>query len=242
MIQSIARALDILELLSAQPDRTYSLHEIASELELNLATCANIIKTLVERSFVEQLGPRRGYRIGPIMYYLTSHSSYEKTLIDIASPLIQELASSLNESVALSVLRNFQRFVLVKAVGQQEIQVHVDYKRGVYESFAGRLLISYLERNHLKSFVNKQGLPSSDVWKNVNSFQDLQRKLKLIRRKGMIIQKANHLVSIAVPVMKGTHCQAALGVYLPVFRFNKDKKEEIVNGLKEIAKKIETKN
>ena len=242
MIQSITRALDIIELLSQQPDRTYLLNEIAKKLDLNIATCANIIKTLVERSYIEQIGPRRGYRIGPIMYYLTSHSSYEKSLIDTASPLIQEFASSLNESVALSVLRNFQRFVLVKAVGQQEIQVNVAYKKEVYETQTGRLMLSYLDRSHLKSFVNKHGLPPADVWKNIKSLQDLQQQLKMIRRKGMIVHKANHLVSIAVPVMKNDHCLAALGVYLPIFRFSKEKKEEIINGLRDIAKKIEAKN
>jgi IclR family transcriptional regulator, KDG regulon repressor len=240
MIQSIHRALNILELLSAKPDRIFSLNEIAGEFDLNLATCANIIKTLVDRSYIEQIGSRKGYRLGPILYYLTSHSSYEKTLIEKAAPLIQDLASKLNEAVAISVLRNFQRFVLIKAIGDQEIQVNLDYKKDVYQTNTGRLMLSFLEKEQLKSFVKKHGLPKQDSWENFPDLKVFERKLNSIRKKGIIVHqdKASHLASVAVPVMKNNKCLAALGVYLPLFRFTKEKKEQIISDLTDLASKL----
>ena len=56
MIQVIHRAFDILEYLSQDPKREFSLGEIAAYTGLNSGTCANIMKTLVRRNYVEHLG------------------------------------------------------------------------------------------------------------------------------------------------------------------------------------------
>ena len=55
MIQVINRALDIIEFIAREPEKPKSLSDIANTLELNAGTCANIIKTLVERNYIEKL-------------------------------------------------------------------------------------------------------------------------------------------------------------------------------------------
>ena len=64
MIQVVNRALDILEFIAKDKNKIYSLTEIADALELNHATCANIIKTMVNRNFIDQIGHKKGYRLG----------------------------------------------------------------------------------------------------------------------------------------------------------------------------------
>ena len=49
MIQVINRALNILEIIAHDHNKEWGLSEIANELELNHGTCANILKTLVQR-------------------------------------------------------------------------------------------------------------------------------------------------------------------------------------------------
>lgn len=44
MIQVINRALNILEILAQEPDKEFGLSEIATAVELNAGTCANILK------------------------------------------------------------------------------------------------------------------------------------------------------------------------------------------------------
>ena len=56
MIQVIHRALDIVEFIARDPDKEFGLGEIAESLELNKGTCANIIKTLVNRGYLDQSG------------------------------------------------------------------------------------------------------------------------------------------------------------------------------------------
>ena len=71
MIQVINRALNILEILAQEPDKEFGLSEIATAVELNAGTCANILKTLVYRNYVEQSGIKKGYKLGYMVYQLT---------------------------------------------------------------------------------------------------------------------------------------------------------------------------
>ena len=81
MIQVINRALNILELVSKERDRDFSLGEIANSLNLNASTCANIIKTLVNRGYLEQKAIKQGYKLGAQAYYLTGNFSNRKELL-----------------------------------------------------------------------------------------------------------------------------------------------------------------
>src|SRR5574340_1645545 len=102
MIQVINRALDILEFLASEPERPKSLSEIAEKLDLNSGTCANIIKTLVNRRYVEKLDKKRGYFLGAKAYGLTGNDGYKKDLIGAAKEILEGLTKKLNENSLLA--------------------------------------------------------------------------------------------------------------------------------------------
>jgi len=59
MIKAIVKALDILEFLADNKNREVALGEIADTLGLDHGTCANIIKTLSSRGYIQQKAPRQ---------------------------------------------------------------------------------------------------------------------------------------------------------------------------------------
>lgn len=61
MIQVIERVEKILVYLSENRNREIPLTEIADNLGMNRATCANILKTMKDLGFVEQNSYRKGY-------------------------------------------------------------------------------------------------------------------------------------------------------------------------------------
>ena len=88
MIQVINRALDIIEYISKEPETPKSLSDISGTLDLNAGTCANIIKTLVERNYIEKLVNKKGYQLGKRFYQLGNFSGYKKDLIEVAKPIM----------------------------------------------------------------------------------------------------------------------------------------------------------
>ena len=78
MIQVINRALNILEILAQEPDKEFGLSEIATAVELNAGTCANILKTLVYRNYVEQSGTKKRYKLGYMIILTIQNSSMQQ--------------------------------------------------------------------------------------------------------------------------------------------------------------------
>ena len=55
MIKVIDKALNILELLANEQNKKFQLGEIADTLKMDHGTCANIIKTLAARGYVDYI-------------------------------------------------------------------------------------------------------------------------------------------------------------------------------------------
>ena len=76
MIQVIHRALNIMEYIALDPERPKGLGDIAERMDLNAATCANIIKTLVTRKYLVKLEKQKGYLLGPMFQRLMSKDDH----------------------------------------------------------------------------------------------------------------------------------------------------------------------
>ena len=61
MIQVLNRAFDIFEYISREPETPRTLGEITIHMAIGRTTCANIVKTLVNRHYLEKLASSRRF-------------------------------------------------------------------------------------------------------------------------------------------------------------------------------------
>jgi len=239
MVLVIIKALDILEFVAQDQERAYTLTEISDNLELNQATCANILKTLVSKNYIEHLGRKKGYRLGPMAFNLTNNLSYNQNLIMAAKDVMEELTSKLNETSLLGILRNQKRFVLHLVNSDQDLQVRSRSERNVYETASGRLLLAYLSKKEKENFINSNGIPSVETWKEASSPESLEIALDKIKQEELVITYSlKHIIGIAVPVRKNDRVIAALSIFMPEIRFSVPRKKEIILALRAAAEKI----
>jgi IclR family transcriptional regulator, KDG regulon repressor len=242
MIQVINRAMDILELIAKNPEQVRSLTEIADSMHLNHATCANIIKTLVNRKYIEQVGHKKGYRLGQMSYALTNNFSYKRDLVQAAKEAMEVLTRKINENSLLAIIKDNKRILLYDVPSDQDLQVRTSLEKNVYEAATGRLLLAYLPGKERDSFIGKYGLPAANIWPEADSREDLYAQLDKIQQEGIAVQLTNkHIIGIAVPVKKAGQVVASLGIFLPEFRFTGTWKKEIVSSLKSTAEQISKK-
>ena len=228
MIQVVNRALDILELVGRDSSRLYTLNEISTTLELNKATCANIIKTLVSRGYLVQDGRMTGYKLGSMAYMLTGNHLFKEELLSAAVGPMNELSKELNESSILAVLERDIRLVLYEANSTHELQVINKKEKEAYQTSTGRMILACMEREKQNEFITKYGLPASDVWMGVQNETDLLAELDKIRGKQVAIQiSAKQIVGIAMPLFIQNNIAASLGVYLPQSRYTPPMQEKI---------------
>ena len=242
MIQVINRALDILEFIAEEPEKPRSLSEIAETLSLNSGTCANIIKTLVTRNYIEKLDKKKGYCLGSKSYGLTKNEGYKKDLTKAAKEILEHLTKKLNENSLLAVLDNELRRVIIRVMSSHPIQASTASEKRAYDSSSGRALIAMLEDAELEKYIKKFGLPKKGEWEGVNDETSLMKQIELIRVEGYATQLTKEkIVGLAVPVYKGEKVIASLSIYMPQFRYDKSNKMEVIALLKQSSKQISRK-
>jgi DNA-binding IclR family transcriptional regulator len=241
MIKVIDKVFDILEMLAEQPAQARGLGEIASRMKFHPATCANIMKSLVARHYVEQVAPKKGYLIGPAVYRLVGRGAYRQDLVAVVKPFLAGLAKDVNETVLLTVLRNGQRFVLFQVDGRQAVQINNDllFQNRTYATATGRLLLSGLDKTELDNAFEQIGAPG-DEWPAVRSFGDLKKSLSRINKQGWLCTPLDgDAVGVAFPLYQPAgHMVAAIGIFLPSYRFKGRHKRKIMTGMKETAEAI----
>lgn len=240
MLGSVKKAFRTLEALAREAEKTFTLGEVARILGYNRATCAHLLKTLVELNYAEQLGARKGYRLGPKVFHLAARGPYRKDLVSAAEPSIARLARELRETVLLAALVQGERVTLCQIDGTRDIQVRSEMlvTPNIYETATGRTLLAYLDDDALEALLDKRGLPGSE-WSEVSSRKGLDRTLADIRRQGMVVNvTASKVVGIGCPVLQKGRVVAALGLFLPEFRFVGPHKQEVLRGVKRTAEEI----
>ena len=239
MIQVIVRALDILEFVAQHGKEPIQLIKIAENAGLSQPTTANIVKTLLDKNYLERVGRKEGYRLGASAYQLTGNLSYSQNLILAAKDLMEDLTEQLNETSLLAVIRNNKRFVLHTVQSNQDLQVRTRAEAPIYQTASGRLLISYLGSKELDKFIQAVGLPDVNEWPGIQTREKLEKALQKIRKEEFIqTVNANHIIGFAIPVYKKTQVIASLSVYLPESRVTPAYKANIIKLMGRTANRI----
>lgn len=237
MVQVLIKAFDIIELVVQRNGQPISLTEISEELELNQATAANIINTMVSRGYLEHIGKKKGYRLGPSVYRLTNEIPYEQDLVNAARGVMEELTEKINESCLLGVLRNHKRYILHAVNAVQEVQVQLRSERNIYETASGRLLIAYLPEKELERFIQHSGLPDTTLWAEASTNQGLMKTLNKIKEDKIALTHLHnrHVKGFAVPIFAHGQVLASLSVFAPEYRCSDLEQKKIIKALKESA-------
>lgn len=238
MIQVLNRALDILELLSRNLDKEHSLSEISGPLKLNSGTCSNIIKSMMNRGYIEK---KKGYILGRQAYYLTNNFSKKTEIVQCAKGPMKNLSEILKESCVLAVLKNNSRRTLYNKTYVRELQANPRDEINVYQTATGKLLLAYLDPVERNAFIKTYGLPG-ESWKEADSERTLIAELQKINKAGYAINYTeDNIVGIAMPIFNKEQVVAGLGVYLPESRYNETMKNKIFEHLAETARIISDK-
>ncbi|MEK6481190.1 IclR family transcriptional regulator C-terminal domain-containing protein [Catalinimonas sp. 4WD22] len=238
MIQVLHRAFDILEFIANSGRKDVPLKDIADGLNLNHGTCANIIKTMLDRNYLQKTASK-GYGIGTMPYFITGDFSDTLGLVKAATLPMEKLTETINESCMLGILRNDIRISIHEVQANQELRVINKKEKPVYQTASGRVLLAYLPETKIKEHIKKYGLPDPEVWEDIHDEEDLLVELNKIRKKGMAVQVTKtQILGVAVPIELEKLVHASLGVFLPEFRFNNDTRENIVAQMQETAQAI----
>jgi DNA-binding IclR family transcriptional regulator len=239
MIQVIIRAIDILEFVALHDKEPVQLFKIAGHVGLSHPTTANIVKTLLEKNYLEQMGRKKGYRLGIAAFQLTSNPFYQQNLITAAKDPMEDLTQQLNETSLLAIIQNNKRVILHQVECNQILKVNTVMVADAYNASSGRLLMAYFKTQDLDTLIRAVGLPSKKVWPGAETRAGLENELKKIREEEFVQTiSVYHTVGFAVPVYNNKAVVAALSIFVPQSRYTDSHKGKIYKLIRKAAKQI----
>ncbi|MDW7659574.1 MAG: helix-turn-helix domain-containing protein [Bacillota bacterium] len=218
MIQVAHRVFDILELLSREIDREFRLGEIAEALDLNPSTCANILKTMVDRGYVTKVYPHKTYTLGPMVYQLPQRRNYKRSLVHVAHPHMAQLAERQNETVVLTIIENGRFYIIdeVRSARLPAIPFDPLHIRNIMSKATTRVLLAHLGQPEREALLSGMQIVSGAAVTIKATDERLdERQLDEIAQQPVHCHADCHDIGYAAPIWQNDKVIAALGLYLP---------------------------
>ena len=242
MIQSLVRALDLLEALKG-PQKAYSIAELSSTLDLPPSTVHRILKTLCEKMFVVRDESAHTYKLGPALISIGMTASDNLNIRETASPVLEELARRTSEDSFFVVAAGYKGVVVEKADGINNLKVVENYGRefDLHYGAIRKVLLAYQPKVFIDTYIenlrrNRDSYPKTDPDKLVAELMD-------IRKQGVAISHGDYIhgaVGIGAPVFSAKgELKGSIGIIAPESRFMKEENIDYCMKLvKEHAEKL----
>ena len=158
-IQSVDRALDILELYLHSPEEL-SVKEISEAMGLSKSTVHGLIKTLEQRGYLKQNPGNMKYRLGMKLFSLGNVVADHLDIRRIARPVIRRLVDNIKETVHLAVLNGDEVVYTEKVEGPGALRMYSQVGRRVpvYCTGVGKVILAFQDEETVERLLSKETL------------------------------------------------------------------------------------
>ena len=208
---ALEKGLDILELL-ATTSSPMTLTAIVNELDRSHGELFRMVQVLEFRGYIEQDTSADGYLLTDRLFSLGIQRPKTHSLIEVALPVMRQLAQSVDQSCHL-VLHSLGDMVVVARMESSEqlgFSVRVGYRRPLVKSASGAVLYAFQPEDVRHRWEKMFNPPLDDkalaAWR-AHADEVRQREVELTPS-----QFVAGVTDISAPVMRGGVAAAALTV------------------------------
>ncbi|WP_419786758.1 IclR family transcriptional regulator [Pseudodesulfovibrio sp.] len=203
IIQSVARALNILELFEASED--LSVTEIANHLDLSKSTAFGLINTLTHKGYLEQNPRDSRYRLGLKLLRMGGAVQRNNILVNRARPFMEKLVEEFSETVHLTVERNGMVVYIEKIEGAKAIFVQsaIGAENPMYCTGVGKCMLAYMPEARRNRLIRNMQPMVRRGPNTITDVDELLKELQSIRQRGISIDDEEHVpgqMCVAAPI------------------------------------------
>lgn len=221
-IQSLGRAFAILEAV-ARHREGIGLADLSKLVGLHNSTAFHLVKTLVALGYVRQKSETKRYRIGRPVFALAASCLDEIEMVNVATPILEELARKTGESAHFAVRMGDAVVVIARTSGPGAFQLtdRVGVTRPAHCTALGKVILASLRPEQFERYLSRAELkPSTE--KSITQVPALRREIEEVRRRGIAFDDGEfnaevHCVAVAVTDFTGATA-GAVGISGPVWR------------------------
>ncbi len=239
-ISAVGRTLSILEALSKE--ESINLERLSKTTSLPKATLLRFLSTLVSLGYVFR-DDGDNYHLTLKMFSIGSRSLNHINLVDTARPFTKKLSNELGETVHVGILEEDKAIYILKDESNYTIRMYSRVGKAIplYCTAIGKIFLSYMSEKDLDSYLDTHPLRPFTP-KSIKSVDALKEELRLVRKRGWSIDDEEHeenIMCIGAPIFDYTNSVvAAISVSFPLFRFDKENFELIIDKITTTSNEI----
>jgi len=223
-IQSLGRAFAILEEVARHRDGI-GLADLSKRVGLHNSTTFHLVKTMVSLGYIRQEKDTKRYRVGRPLFALAASSLDEIEMVNLATPVLEDLSRETGESAHFAVRMGDAVVVIARTSGPGAFQLtdRVGVVRPAHCTALGKIILASLRPDQLDRFLQRVELkPSTE--KSITDIAVLLREIEEIRESGIAFDDGEFNLEVrcvAVPVKDFTgQVTGTLGISGPVWRLS----------------------
>jgi len=238
-VQSVGRALDILELID-QAGGEMALVEVSAASGLPMPTIHRLVRTLVDRNYLRQL-PDRRYALGSRLIPLGN--SALDAFGSRSSSALADVVRRLGESANLSALDGDMLVYVGQAPSPRAMRMFTELGQHVHPHCraAGKALLAQLGDDEVRGILDRVGMPPMTA-ATITDPEEFIAQLGRVRQEGIAHEYGEMeegVVCLALPVVGGT-ANLALSISGPASRMTEALQERAVPVMREVAGELAT--
>ena len=189
-LQSVDRALDMLEALAAAGPGGLTLSEVAAGLSVSKSTAFALLCTLTARGYAAESGDRRSrrYRLGMSLAKLGDAAEQQSPLMSLAMPVLQGVTDSTGLTARLVVPDGAYAVAVarVDAPGTVRFASYLGKREFPHCTSAGKALLAALPPARARELALEAGLTARTP-RTITDPDSLARDLELTTARGFAI-------------------------------------------------------
>ncbi|QQO10937.1 IclR family transcriptional regulator [Breznakiella homolactica] len=242
-VQSVDRALEILEIIAGPGGDELGITDIAAKIGLNKSTVYGLVNTLVNREYLEQNPDTKRYRLGIKLFEM---GSLVQRRIDVraeAKPYCQELSEKYDSTVHLAAFYDFEIVYIDKVDSPDAVVQYSQLGRRapMYCTGVGKAILANIPESERELFYRNVELRSFTA-NTITTREDLEKELARIRERGYAVDDEEiqpGLRCVAAPIFDHLgRPSAAISVSKPLNRMNSQMQESIARDITGVAGQI----
>jgi len=227
-VQSLVRALALLNRIAESPDEGATLTELAQQVGLPSSTAHRLLTTLEQERYVRFDHEGRLWSVGVQAFVTGCAFTKTRSLVGLARAHMRHLMEDSGETVNLAVEDEGEAVYLAQVECRQMMRVFArpGSRVPLHCSAVGKAILSAASDKTLSKILHQRGMPRLTV-KTITSPSALRADLDRVRSAGYAIDDEEHAVGlrcIAAPIFGETgDCIGAASASGPTARIGEER-------------------
>jgi IclR family acetate operon transcriptional repressor len=242
-IQSLERAFSILEEIAQHADGI-NLADLTKRVDLHNSTTFHLTKTMAALGYVQQNPSTKRYQIGAKLFTLAASAFNEVTLVNLATPILEELSQLTGETAHFAIMSGNDVVVAARVAGPGALQLNFR-QGGVWPAHCtalGKVLLAGRTEAQVESFLASSQPLFACTPRSITDPDQLRQEIERTRRAGLGYDDAEFdkdVRCVALPVYDfAGRVAGAIGVSGPILRLTLPLIEQATRHAREAAAQL----